>query len=334
MSYTERKSYTAAETRYDQMLYQRCGNSGLKLPIMSLGLWHNFGEDKPYENSRDLVLKSFDHGITHFDLANNYGNPAGSAEETFGRILKNDLKQYRDEIVVTTKAGFDMWKGPYGEGGSKKYLVSSLDQSLKRLGMDYVDIFYHHVQDMNTPLEETMDALAGIVRSGKALYVGLSNYGPDRLREAITILEEKGIHCLVHQHHYSMLYRQEKALLPVLREKQVGAVAYCPLEQGLLTDKYLNGIPEDSRVASNSIFLNEDRLTDDYLARVRKLNEIAAGRSQSLAQMALAYAIMDDELTSVILGASRFSQIEENLGALKNMEFSEEEKKAIEEVLD
>ncbi len=326
-------SYQAQDNRYEKMKYSYTGNSGLKLPLMSVGLWHNFGNDRPYENAREIVLKSFDHGITHFDLANNYGNPAGSAESVMGRILKEDLKSYRDEIVLSTKAGYDMWEGPYGVGGSKKYLVSSLDQSLKRMGVEYMDIFYHHVQDLNTPLEETMDALAGIVRSGKALYIGLSNYSPERLKEASDILERMGTRCLLHQHRYSMLARENKKLLPVIEEKQMGAIAFCPLEQGLLTDKYLHGIPKDSRAAGNSIFLKEDSITPGYLKKVGRLNEMAAQRGQSLAQMALAYALKDGRLTSVILGASHFSQIEENCKALENLDFTAEEMAEIEEVL-
>ena len=326
-------SYQAQDNRYEKMKYSYTGNSGLKLPLMSVGLWHNFGNDRPYENAREIVLKSFDHGITHFDLANNYGNPAGSAESVMGRILKEDLKSYRDEIVLSTKAGYDMWEGPYGVGGSKKYLVSSLDQSLKRMGVEYVDIFYHHVQDLNTPLEETMDALAGIVRSGKALYIGLSNYSPERLKVASDILERMGTRCLLHQHRYSVLARENKKLLPVIEEKQMGAIAFCPLEQGLLTDKYLHGIPKDSRAAGNSIFLKEDSITPGYLKKAGRLNEMAAQRGQSLAQMALAYALKDGRLTSVILGASHFSQIEENCKALENLDFTAEEMAEIEEVL-
>ena len=256
-------SYTAAENRYETMKYEYTGNSGLKLPVMSLGLWHNFGDDHSYDTSRDIILKGFDNGITYFDLANNYGNPPGSGEKVMGRILKEDLKSYRDEIILSTKAGYGMWDGPYGTGGSKKYLVSSLDQSLKRMGVEYVDIFYHHIQDVKTPLEETMDALAGIVRSGKALYIGLSNYSPERLKEAAELLEKMGTRCLLHQHRYSMLARENKKLLPVIEEKQMGAIAFCPLEQGLLTDKYINGIPKDSRAAGNSVFLKADSITPE-----------------------------------------------------------------------
>lgn len=326
-------NYVAAENRYETMQYQYTGNSGLKLPVMSVGLWHNFGDDHSYDTARDIILKSFDHGITHFDLANNYGNPGGSAEKVMGRILKEDLKPYRDELILSTKAGYGMWQGPYGEGGSKKYLVASLDQSLKRMGVEYVDIFYHHIQDLHTPLEETMDALAGIVRSGKALYIGLSNYSPERLKEAAEILDRMGARCLLHQHRYSMLKRENKKLLPIIEEKEMGAIAFCPLEQGLLTDKYLKGIPKDSRAAGNSIFLKEDSITPQYLETVRKLNELAGQRGQSLAQMALAYALKDGRLTSVILGASRFSQIAENIKALEQPDFTAEEMSCIEEIL-
>ena len=326
-------SYNVAENRYKTMKYEYTGNSGLKLPVMSLGLWHNFGDDHNYDTSRDIVLKGFDNGITHFDLANNYGNPPGSAEKVIGRIIKEDLAAYRDEIILSTKAGYGMWEGPYGNGGSKKYLVSSLDQSLKRMGVEYVDIFYHHIQDLKTPLEETMDALAGIVRSGKALYIGLSNYSPDRLKEAAEMLEKMGTRCLLHQHRYSMLARENKTLLPVIEEKQMGAIAFCPLEQGLLTDKYINGVPKDSRAAGNSVFLKADSITPEYVEKVKKLNEMTKDRGQSLAQMALAYALKDGKLTSVILGASRFSQIEENLKALNNLDFTEEEMAAIEKIL-
>lgn len=323
----------AAENRYETMQYQYTGNSGLKLPVMSVGLWHNFGDDHAYDTSKDIVLKSFDRGITHFDLANNYGNPAGSAEKVMGRILREELKAYRDELILSTKAGYGMWEGPYGQGGSKKYLVASLDQSLKRMGVEYVDIFYHHVQDLHTPLEETMDALAGIVKSGKALYIGLSNYSPERLKEAAEILEKMGVRCLLHQHRYSMLQRENKKLLPVIEEKKMGAIAFCPLEQGLLTDKYLNGIPKDSRAAGSSRFLNKDSITPEYLKIAKELNAIAGQRGQSLAQMALAYARKDGHLTSVILGASRFSQIEENIRALEQPDFTEEEMERIERIL-
>lgn len=325
--------YQASSDRYQTMKYNRTGKSGLLLPAMSLGLWQNFGEDKPYAAAKEIILKSFDRGITHFDLANNYGNPAGSAEATMGRVLREELSAYRDEIILTTKAGYGMWEGPYGDGGSRKYLVASLDQSLKRLGVDYVDIYYHHRPDPDTPQEETAEALAGIVKGGKALYIGLSNYGPEELKTMARLLKNAGVRCLIHQHRYSMLERQERRLLPVLEEEGMGAAAFCPLAQGLLTDKYLNGIPEDSRAKSSSPFLQADSITEDYLKKVRALNEIAKERGQSLAQMALAYALFDGRLTTVLLGASRFSQIEENLGALKNLAFSPEEIGRIERVL-
>lgn len=325
--------YNANENRYDKMIYNRSGRTGLKLPAMSLGMWHNFGSGSNYDNMKDIVLTSFDLGITHFDLANNYGPVAGSAEENFGKMLATDLKPYRDEIVISTKAGYGMWPGPYGDWGSKKYLVASLDQSLKRMGVDYVDIFYHHRMDPETPLWETMDALAGIVRSGKALYVGLSNYSPEKLQEAAALLKEMGAPCLIHQHRYSMIERENEKLLPVIEEAGMGAIAFCPLAQGLLTDKYLHGIPADSRAAGSSIFLNEKSITDDVIGKVSKLNEIAKERGQSLAQMALVWALKQGRLTSVILGASRSKQVAENVAALENVEFTEDEIKRIEEIL-
>lgn len=325
--------YIANENRYDKMIYNRSGKTGLKLPAMSLGMWHNFGSGSNYDNMKDIVLTSFDLGITHFDLANNYGPVPGSAEENFGKMLATDLKPYRDEIVISTKAGYGMWPGPYGDWGSKKYLVASLDQSLKRLGVDYVDIFYHHRMDPETPLWETMDALAGIVHSGKALYVALSNYSPEKLQEAAALLKEMGVPCLIHQHRYSMLERENEKLLPVIEDAGMGAIAFCPLAQGLLTDKYLNGIPADSRAAGSSVFLNEKSITDDVIGRVSKLNEIAKERGQSLAQMALVWALKQGRLTSVILGASRSKQVVENIAALENVEFTQEEMKKIEEIL-
>jgi len=325
--------YTANENRYKTMTYNRSGKTGLKLPAMSLGMWHNFGGGSNYENMKDIVLTSFDLGITHFDLANNYGPPAGSAEENFGKMLATDLKPYRDELVISTKAGYGMWEGPYGDFGSKKYLVASLDQSLKRLGVDYVDIFYHHRPDPETPLWETMDALAGIVRSGKALYVALSNYSPERLKEAAAMLKEMGAPCLIHQHRYSMLERKTENLLPVIEDAGMGAIAFCPLAQGLLTDKYLNGIPADSRAAGSSVFLSEKAITPELIGKVSKLNDIAKDRGQSLAQMALVWALKQGRLTSVILGASRSSQVVENVKALDNMEFTAEEMQKIEDIL-
>lgn len=325
--------YSAKENRYDKMIYNRSGRTGLKLPAMSLGMWHNFGSGSSYDNMKDIVFTAFDLGITHFDLANNYGPVPGSAEENFGKMLAGDLKPYRDEMIISTKAGYGMWPGPYGDWGSKKYLVSSLDQSLKRMGLDYVDIFYHHRMDPETPLWETMDALAGIVRSGKALYVGLSNYSPEKLKEAAALLKEMGVPCLIHQHRYSMLERKSESLLPVIEEAGMGSIAFCPLAQGLLTDKYLHGIPSDSRAAGSSVFLNENAITEEVIGKVSKLNEIAKERGQSLAQMALVWALKQGRLTSVILGASRSGQVAENIAALENREFTEDEMKRIEEIL-
>lgn len=325
--------YIANDNRYDKMIYNRSGKTGLKLPAMSLGLWHNFGDGSNYENMLDIVKTSFDLGITHFDLANNYGPAPGSAEENFGKMLATELKPYRDELVISTKAGYTMWKGPYGDWGSKKYLVASLDQSLKRMGLDYVDIFYHHRMDPETPLWETMDALAGIVRQGKALYVALSNYSPAKLAEAAAILKEMKVPCLIHQHRYSMLERGSEALIPVIEEAGMGGIAFCPLAQGLLTDKYLNGIPADSRAASKSVFLNEKAITPEKIGKISKLNDLAKERGQSLAQMALVWALKQGRLTSVILGASRASQVVENVKALDNMEFTDEELKKIDEIL-
>lgn len=325
--------YSANDNRYQTMEYRRCGNSGLKLPAMSLGLWHNFGGENSFENARKIVLGSFDLGITHFDLANNYGPPAGSAEETFGRILNRDLKPYRDEIIVATKAGYGMWEGPYGDGGSKKYLVSSLDQSLKRMNLEYVDIFYHHRPDTETPLEETMEALALLIQQGKALYIGLSNYSKEQIKEASAILKTLGVRCLIHQHNYSMLNQQNAALKPVLKEEGIGSIAFCPLAQGLLTNKYIHGIPKDSRAAGNSIFLGPEAITEEVLKKIVKLNEIAENRNQNLAQMALAWALQTGELTSVILGASKLAQIQDNIGALNRLILSEEELQTIDTIL-
>ena len=325
--------YNAKEERYNDMNYNRCGKSGIKLPTISLGLWHNFGDNGNYDNMRNILRTSFDLGITHFDLANNYGPLPGSAEENFGKMLATDFKPYRDELIVSTKAGYDMWPGPYGNWGSKKYLVASLDQSLKRMGLDYVDIFYHHRMDPETPLWETMDALAGIVRSGKALYVGLSNYNLEKLAEAAALLKEMGVPCLIHQHRYSMLDRGNERLMPVIEEAGMGSIAFCPLAQGLLTDKYLKGIPADSRAAGASVFLRESSVTEEVVAKVSKLNDIAKERGQSLAQMALMWALKQSRLTSVLIGASRPGQVTENVAALKNMEFTEDEMKRIEEIL-
>jgi L-glyceraldehyde 3-phosphate reductase len=307
------------------MLYRRTGRSGLDLPAVSLGLWWNFGHDRPYELGRSIVRRAFDLGITHFDLANNYGPPYGSAEETFGRMLATDLKPYRDELVVSTKAGYDMWPGPYGEWGSRKYLLSSLDQSLRRLGLDYVDIFYSHRFDPDTPLEETMGALAAALHQGKALYVGISSYSAAKTAEAAAILRDLGVRLLIHQPSYSLLNRWiEPDLLDVLGDESVGCICFSPLAQGMLTDKYLDGIPEGSRVA-RGYALTEDLLTDEALGRIRALNEIARGRGQSLAQMALAWTLRDPRVTSTLIGASSVAQLEENVASLDRLDFGEDE---------
>jgi len=316
------------------MSYRRCGRSGLKLPAISLGLWHNFGGVDSFENARAMVHRAFDLGITHFDLANNYGPPPGSAEETFGRILRQDLARYRDELVISTKAGWDMWPGPYGDLGSRKYLVASLDQSLRRMGLDYVDIFYHHRPDPETPLEETMTALDHIVRQGKALYVGISSYTPEQTRQAASILRELGTPCLIHQPSYNMFNRWiEDGLLDVLEEEAIGCIVFSPLAQGLLTDRYLNGIPEDSRAAKPHGFLKREHVTEEKLAKIRRLNEIAQARGQTLAQMSLAWVLRHVGMTSALVGASRVRQIEDNVAALRHLEFTEEELKAIDRIL-
>ncbi|MCY9659131.1 L-glyceraldehyde 3-phosphate reductase [Paenibacillus chondroitinus] len=326
--------YQASSTRYAEMKYNRSGKSGLKLPAISLGLWHNFGGLDIHENGRAMLLRSFDLGITHFDLANNYGPPPGSAEEMFGKVLKSDLGAYRDEMIISTKAGYHMWEGPYGEWGSKKYLISSLDQSLKRMGLDYVDIFYSHRPDPNTPFEETMGALDQIVRQGKALYVGLSNYTAEQTREAVTILKDLGTPLLIHQPSYSMLNRWiEGGLQDVLDEFGVGSIAFCPLAQGLLTNKYVSGVPSDSRAGGKSQFLNTKDITEEKLNQIIQLNELAASRGQSLAQMSLAWVLRGGRVTSALIGASRVSQIEENVAALKNLEFAPEELEQIEKIL-
>jgi L-glyceraldehyde 3-phosphate reductase len=327
-------NYQASPTRYENMEYRRCGKSGLKLPALSLGLWHNFGFVNEFENSRDIIHTAFDHGITHFDLANNYGPPPGSAEEVFGKILYGDLKNYRDELIISSKAGYTMWDGPYGDWGSKKYLVSSLDQSLKRMNLDYVDIFYHHRPDPETPIEETMGALDLIVRQGKALYAGISNYNAEEAQRAITILKDLGTPCIIHQPKYSMFVRDpEEGLLDVLDENGVGCIPFSPLAQGLLTDKYLNGIPEDSRVATSGVFLNESHIEQKTIDVVKKLNEIAKARRQKLAHMALAWLLKDKRVTSVLIGASKPSQVTDSLLALENYAFSAEEENAINQVL-
>jgi L-glyceraldehyde 3-phosphate reductase len=326
--------FLASENRYESMQYRRCGRSGLMLPAVSLGLWHNFGGVDTFENARSMVLRAFDLGITHFDLANNYGPPPGSAEETFGRILAEDLKPYRDELIVSSKAGYRMWPGPYGEWGSRKYLVASLDQSLKRMGLEYVDIFYSHRFDPNTPLEETMGALDAIVRSGKALYAGISSYGPEQTREATRILSDLGTPCLIHQPSYNMFNRWiEDGVLDVLDEEGVGCIVFSPLAQGLLTNRYLDGIPEDSRAAKPHGFLKARQITDERLAQVRKLNELAQKRGQTLAQMALAWNLRHPGMTSALVGASKVSQVEDNVAALNTLDFSAEELAAIEAIL-
>ncbi|MEK4044769.1 aldo/keto reductase [Paenibacillus sp. FSL H8-0048] len=326
--------YIANPERYGTMKYNRTGRSGLLLPAISLGLWHNFGGNDVYENGRAMVRRAFDLGITHFDLANNYGPPAGSAEESFGRMLKTDLAPYRDELIISSKAGYYMWPGPYGEWGSRKYLVSSLDQSLKRMGLDYVDIYYHHRPDPNTPLEETMSALDFLVRQGKALYVGLSNYKPEEAREAAQILRRLGTPCLIHQPNYSMMSRWiEDGLQDVLEEEGIGTIAFSPLQKGILTDRYLNGIAADSRAAGPSVFLSEKELTPEVLAKVGKLNEIAAARGQKMSQLALSWVLRGGKVTSALIGASKTSQIEDAVASLNAPELSAEELEQIESIL-
>ncbi|MFZ0455578.1 MAG: L-glyceraldehyde 3-phosphate reductase [Ignavibacteriaceae bacterium] len=326
--------YIPSDSRYKNFEYVRCGKSGLKLPPVSLGLWHNFGGVDVFENSRKMIFSAFDLGITHFDLANNYGPPYGSAEETFGLVLKKDLKNYRDELVISTKAGWDMWPGPYGNFGSKKYLIASLDQSLKRMGLEYVDIFYHHRPDPETPLEETMNALYHAVRSGKALYVGISQYKPEDTKKAAAILKEMGIHLLIHQPKYSMFERWvEGGLLDVLEAEGIGSIVFSPLAQGLLTDRYLKGIPDDSRAGKKGTFLKRESITEELIQKIKKLNNIAKKRNQSLAQMAIAWVLRKPAVTSALIGASKVSQIEDAVGALSNLKFSEDELKSIEKIL-
>ncbi|MHC1787125.1 MAG: aldo/keto reductase [Christensenellales bacterium] len=324
---------TANPDRYQSMQYKRVGKSGLKLPTVSLGLWHNFGGGTLYDTARQMVLGAFDLGITHFDLANNYGPPPGSAEENFGRILHNDLAQYRDEMIISTKSGYYMWEGPYGEWGSRKQMLSSLDQSLRRMRLDYVDIFYHHRPDPETPLEESMDALAQAVRSGKALYVGISNYSAEQARQAIAVLRGMGIHLLIHQPRYNIFDRRpEQGLYKVLEQEGVGAIPFSPLEQGILSDRYLEGIPRDSRAAGASIFLKPEKITPELVEKVRALNLIAAARGQSLAQMALAWLHRSPVTSSVIIGASRLGQIQDAVKAQDNLSFSQEELQAIDKI--
>ncbi|SNR31940.1 L-glyceraldehyde 3-phosphate reductase [Lutibacter flavus] len=328
-----KKKYIANETRYEKMKYRRTGKSGLLLPELSLGLWHNFGKNDDFKNARNLLKCAFDNGITHFDLANNYGPPYGSAETTFGRILKKDFKKYRDELIISSKAGYDMWPGPYGEWGSKKYLMASLDQSLKRMGLDYVDIFYSHRPDPETPLEETMGALDLMVRQGKALYVGISNYSSEDTEKASEILKDLGTPCLIHQPKYNMFERWvENGLLDTIEKEGIGSIAFSPLSQGMLTDKYLNGFPEDSRAVKDGRYLNTDQI-NKQLVKIKGLNEIAKERGQSLAQMAISWILKDDRITSVLIGASKTEQILDSLKAIDNTQFSKEELMKIESVL-
>ena len=329
-------SYTPNSQRYTSMEYRRCGRSGLKLPAVSLGLWHNFGHIDPLDNIRAILRTAFDNGITHFDLANNYGQPAGSAEENFGRILHKDFHDHRDELIISTKAGYTMWQGPYGDWGSRKYLVASLDQSLKRMGLEYVDIFYHHRPDPETPLEETMSALDLIVRQGKALYVGISNYKAEEARKAISILKHLGTPCLIHQPKYSMFERWiEDGLLDLLGEEGVGCIPFSPLAQGMLTNKYLNGIPKESRAARHlgNGAMEEDQVTKDKIEKVKQLNELAKERGQSLAQMALAWVVKDPRITSVLIGVSRPDQVTDSIRCLENYSFSKEELERINKIL-
>lgn len=327
--------YQADEKRYEEMKYNRCGASGLQLPAVSLGLWHNFGSNGNFDNMQDMCHTAFDHGITHFDLANNYGPVPGSAEENFGRILAKGLGRYRDELIISTKAGYDMWPGPYGNWGSKKYLVASLDQSLKRMGLDYVDIFYHHRPDPNTPLEETVRALDGIVRSGKALYVGISNYNKEQTIAAAELFKELGTPFIINQRKYSMFVRdiEKDGLKDYAAAHGIGIITFSPLAQGLLTDRYLHGIPEDSRVRTDGRFLKEAVIVEETLKKVRALNDLAAQRGQTLAQMALSWILKDGDITSVLIGASKPSQILDNIGIVHATSFSNEERRKIEEIL-
>lgn len=326
--------YVPAEQRYQAMPYRRCGGSGLRLPAIALGMWHNFGDDRNYDNARAMVRTAFDLGITHLDLANNYGPPPGAAETTMGRLLRDDFGPHRDELIISTKAGYTMWPGPYGDHGSRKYLLASLDQSLARMGLDYVDIFYSHRPDAETPLEETMGALAQAVRSGKALYVGLSNYPADRTREASRLLRSMGVPCLIHQPRYHMFERWiEQSLIDTCADEGMGIIAFMPLAQGLLTDRYLHGIPSDSRAASASPFLKTEQVTPELLAKVRALSQIAAERRQSLAQMALSWTLRDSRVTSALIGASRPEQIVENAAAASRTDFTAEELSSIDAIL-
>jgi L-glyceraldehyde 3-phosphate reductase len=327
-------SAVPSDQRYSEMVYRRCGRSGIRLPAVSLGMWHNFGGVDVLENIKAMVYRAFDLGITHFDLANNYGPPVGSAEENLGRVLRQGLSRYRDELIISTKAGYYGWPGPYGDLGSRKFLVASLDNSLRRMGLDYVDIYYHHRPDPDTPIEETMGALDHVVRQGKALYAGISSYKADQTRRAAAVLRELGTPCLIHQPSYSMLNRWIEAdLQAVLEQEGIGCIAFCPLAQGLLTGRYLHGIPDDSRAAKPHGFLKKESVNEATLAKVKKLSQIAAARGQSMAQMAIAWVLRRPVVTSALIGASRVSQIEDDAGALKNLQFSEEELKAIDDIL-
>ncbi len=328
------EEYKASENRYDKMKYRRCGKSGIKLPLISLGLWHNFGDNDDFENARNILRTAFDHGVTHFDLANNYGPPYGTAEKNFGKIFNQDFKKYRDELIISTKAGWDMWPGPYGDFGSRKYLIASLDQSLQRMGLDYVDIFYHHRPDPETPLEETMGALDQIVRQGKALYVGISQYNAEDTEKAAKILKEQKTPFLIHQPRYNMMDRWvEDGLLDTLEKIGIGSIVFSPLEQGILTSKYLHGIPEDSRAATEGSYLDKSQITDEVVNQVQQLNEMAENRGQSLAQMAVAWLLKDKRVTSVLVGVSKVSQLKDNIEAINNINFSTEELNKIEEIL-
>ncbi len=327
-------NYQASEDRYEKMKYRRCGKSGILLPMISLGLWHNFGDRDNFDNARAILRTAFDNGITHFDLANNYGPPYGSAEKNFGKIFKEDLKSHRDELIISTKAGWDMWPGPYGNFGSRKYLISSLDQSLMRMGLDYVDIFYHHRPDPDTPLEETMGALDQIVRQGKALYVGISQYNAEDTVKAAAILKQLGTPFLIHQPRYNMMDRWvEDGLLETLENTGIGSIVFSPLEQGILTSKYLDGIPKDSRAATQGSYLDKDQITQEMVIKLQKLNKIAENRGQSLAQMAVAWLLKDQRVTSVLVGVSRVAQLEDNIAAIQKIEFSTEELNNIDSIL-
>ena len=327
-------SYLANEDRYENMIYRRCGRSGLRLPVISLGLWHNFGGVDVEETGKEIIKKAFDAGITHFDLANNYGPPPGSAEEFFGKMLSRELSSYRDELIISTKAGYLMWPGPYGEWGSKKYLIASLDQSLRRMRLDYVDIFYSHRPDPDTPMEETMEALYSALQQGKALYVGLSNYSTEQTREATSILKQMGIRCLIHQPKYSMFVRrsEEEGLYNLLSKEGMGSIAFSPLAQGLLTNRYLQGIPKDSRAAKSHGFLQEDEVSQERMVKIKRLNEVAAARNQSLAQLALVW-VLRDKVTSVLIGVSKLQQLDDNLKILNNLTLSPDEMAQIENIL-